>query len=727
MHLVFLNQYYPPDAAPTGVMLEGLVDGLLRDGHEVSVLCAAGGYAGKTQETRQEEEATEGKTNIEHRTSNVEHRTKEDCGNEQRRCAQAPETTRLNSPLTIDESSSSLASCVLQSCVSSSTHHRQPSTLPRLRIIRIGASKFGRGTFAGKLLDYASYYLGASWKLLTMRPQPDRIVALTTPPYLSLLARAISKLRGADHAHWVMDVYPDVLAAHGMLSEQSLAYRLLAVLARWGMGGIRCAAILTLGPDMAERVGGGRGVGGSLSEKTLKDKTQDKKTQDAREEEEVETNIEHRTEEACGNEPGHGTQAPPRTRPNSPKVTDDSSSSLASCALQSCVSSSTVTWVPLWGTGATEKTRKEKIQDKKAQDTREEEEANIEHRTSNIERRTKEDCESVLLHGTQAPPTTRLKTPGTSDYSSSSLASCVLQSCVSSSQPTTLSHALAMRRARGWGDAELVVMYSGNMGLGHRFGEILAVAGGGGRSVGAQMREKTQDEKTQDTEQEEEANIEHRTSNIERRTKEDCESVLLHGTQAPPTTRLKTPGTSDYSSSSLASCVLPSCVLPSCVLPSSTNRQPTTLPLRFVFFGGGKRRDEVAKFAETHPAAGIELHDYAPADQLLAHLQSADVHIASLEPAWSGTMVPSKLQGIFAAARPVIFIGSADSSIGRWVQESGGGWVVSAGDVGGLLEALEQASDPDERARRGRAALAFAEEHFDQHRNVARVAAILTV
>jgi len=592
MHLVFLNQYYPPDAAPTGVMLEGLVDGLLRDGHEVSVLCAAGGYAGKTQETRQEEEATEGKANIEHRTSNVEHRTKEDCGNEQRRCAQAPETTRLNSPLTIDESSSSLASCVLQSCVSSSTHHRQPSTLPRLRIIRIGASKFGRGTFAGKLLDYASYYLGASWKLLTMRPQPDRIVALTTPPYLSLLARAISKLRGADHAHWVMDVYPDVLAAHGMLSEQSLAYRLLAVLARWGMGGIRCAAILTLGPDMAERVGGGRGVGGSLSEKTLKDKTQDKKTQDAREEEEVETNIEHRTEEACGNEPGHGTQAPPRTRPNSPKVTDDSSSSLASCALQSCVSSSTVTWVPLWGTGATEKTRKEKIQDKKAQDTREEEEANIEHRTSNIERRTKEDCESVLLHGTQAPPTTRLKTPGTSDYSSSSLASCVL---------------------------------------------------------------------------------------------------------------------------------------PSCVLPSSTNRQPTTLPLRFVFFGGGKRRDEVAKFAETHPAAGIELHDYAPADQLLAHLQSADVHIASLEPAWSGTMVPSKLQGIFAAARPVIFIGSADSSIGRWVQESGGGWVVSAGDVGGLLEALEQASDPDERARRGRAALAFAEEHFDQHRNVARVAAILTV
>jgi colanic acid biosynthesis glycosyl transferase WcaI len=156
-------------------------------------------------------------------------------------------------------------------------------------------------------------------------------------------------------------------------------------------------------------------------------------------------------------------------------------------------------------------------------------------------------------------------------------------------------------------------------------------------------------------------------------------------------------------------------------------RSPTTLsPLRFVFFGGGKRLDEVAKYADAHPEAGIELHDYAPADQLLAHLQSADVHLASLEPAWSGTMVPSKLQGIFAAARPVIFIGSAESSIGRWVLESGGGWVVAAGDVAGLLAALEQASDPVERATRGRAAKVFAGENFDQRRNVARVAAILT-
>jgi len=252
---------------------------------------------------------------------------------------------------------------------------------------------------------------------------------------------------------------------------------------------------------------------------------------------------------------------------------------------------------------------------------------------------------------------------------------------------------LALRRARGWGDEELVVMYSGNMGLGHRFGEILAAAGSAG-VVGGSLSDKRQDKKTQDARQEEDSNIEHPTSNIQRRTQEDCGNEPGRDAQAPS--------------------------------PPDT-RHPTTFPpLRFVFFGGGKRRDEVAKYADAHPDAGIELHDYAPADQLLAHLQSADVHLASLEPAWSGTMVPSKLQGIFAAARPVIFIGSAESSIGRWVLESGGGWVVAAGDIGGLLAALEQARDPVERANRGRAAMDFAEEHFDQRRNVARVAAILT-
>jgi glycosyltransferase involved in cell wall biosynthesis len=149
-------------------------------------------------------------------------------------------------------------------------------------------------------------------------------------------------------------------------------------------------------------------------------------------------------------------------------------------------------------------------------------------------------------------------------------------------------------------------------------------------------------------------------------------------------------------------------------------------PVRLVFYGNGKRRGEIADFMRAHPECRVELHDYAPAEQLAAHLQSAEVHVASLDPAWTGTMVPSKLQGIFAAGRAVVFLGSADSSIGQWVAESGGGWVLQPDDGPGLVAALAEASDPQLRADRGRAAGVFAAAHFSQTANIPRVAAILS-
>ena len=102
--MVFLNQYYPPDAAPTGVMLQAVVERLVRDGHEVTVLCASGGYADSSHK-------------------NLRRKTQE--GDEEE-----------------------------------NVHARRS----QFTIIRIGASSFGRGTFVGKLLDYASYYVGVALK-----------------------------------------------------------------------------------------------------------------------------------------------------------------------------------------------------------------------------------------------------------------------------------------------------------------------------------------------------------------------------------------------------------------------------------------------------------------------------------------------------------------------------------------------------------------------------------
>lgn len=405
MRIVLLNQYYPPDMAPTGIMLEGLVERLVRDGHQVSVVCANGRYAGAAGGDRSGD---------------------------------------------------------------------------GYRLVRIGGPRFGLGAAWRKFFDYLAFYCAVGVELLVVRPRPERIVALTTPPYLSVLARLASKFRGADHAHWLMDLYPEVMVAHGMVRAGRPAHRLLDWLAGWGLGGRRCAAVVTLGPDMAEL--------------------------------------------AAARLAGNGF--------------------------------SSVEWVPLWGRN-------------------------------------------------------------------------MAAGCGDSDRQRTAS-AAALRHARGWGEDELVVMYSGNMGLGHRFGEILQVA------------------------------------------------LALAGE-----------------------------------------------PVRWVFFGGGRRSREIEVFIAEHPACRMELHTYVEEDRLVDHLGSADLHLVSLEAAWTGTMLPSKLQGVFAVGRPVVFIGGGKSAIWRWVVESGGGWVVSPDDVAGLTAVVAAAREPAERLRRGAAARDFARRHFDHETNVARVAKLL--
>jgi hypothetical protein len=534
MHLVFLNQYYPPDAAPTGVMLAAVVEELAAQGHQVTVICAEGGYAEMRQKTEDEEQAPMAKSSV---------------------------------------SESSV-----------------------FRLLRIRATRFGRGTFVGKVVDYFSYYVGVAWNLMFLRP--DRIVALTTPPYLSVLARVMSKLRGGDHAHWVMDLYPDVMVAHGMLRENGPAHRVLTGLARWGFGGKRRAALLTLGPDMAERIaaliGTDRPGRAEASEK--------------------------RDPAIAGRPAADKVGRMLKSDPTGDRVDQ--------------AQSSDPTWVPLWSGDADE----------------------VERRTSNVEHRT-------LKNGDEEGDGEGL--------------------------------AIAKRRREmGWGEDELVVMYSGNMGLGHRFGEILEVIGRDGFTDPSHLSPTARGEKEPANERKNHPNpnptppphIQHPTSNI----------------QNPP----------------------PHIPHSTFHIQHSTFKIPN--PTRWVFFGGGKRRGEIEGFVREHPEAAVELHDYAPAETLGVHLRSADLHLVSLDPAWTGTMLPSKLQGIFAAGRPVIFIGDPESGIGRWVGESGGGWVVAAGDVAGLAAALDEAREPRERVLRGRAARAFAERFFERETNVRRIAELMT-
>lgn len=391
MRIVLLNQFYPPDVAPTGRYLHDLARALVAQGHHVTVIASRHAYGGGGDFEAREH-------------------------------------------------------------------------LDGVEVIRLSGSGFGRDSYLGKLADYTAYVAGLARELARVT-RPELVVALTTPPFLGLLAKLIAEARKARHAHWVMDLYPDAMQAHGIV-KNAISYKALQALARRAFAG--ASTVLTLGPVMAERVS------------------------------------------------------------------------------QYVAGDTRVDWVPLW-----------------------------------------------TLDGI---------TPASDEA------------------------ALALRTSRGWDPRRLVLLYSGNMGLGHRFDEFLGAA----RELG----------------------------------------------------------------------------------PSG--------PL-WIFTGSGRGRPVIERFVAENQRLPVRLLPHVDNADLAAHLCSADIHLASVDPAWDGLILPSKVQGSFAVGRPVLFVGSETHEIARWIRESGGGWNVATNDAGGLAQILRGITADDYRAR-GVAARRFASETFALDRNVARVA-----
>lgn len=124
--------------------------------------------------------------------------------------------------------------------------HAPSETRDGVRVRRLPAPRWG-----GRVLEQAAFLGGLSVALLR-GPRPDVVLSLTTPPYVGLWVRAAANLRKARHAHWVMDVYPDVLGAHGWLKADGAPMRLLRSLSRLQHTG--AALVLGLGPVQSARV-----------------------------------------------------------------------------------------------------------------------------------------------------------------------------------------------------------------------------------------------------------------------------------------------------------------------------------------------------------------------------------------------------------------------------------------------------------------------------------------
>ena len=138
-----------------------------------------------------------------------------------------------------------------------------------------------------------------------------------------------------------------------------------------------------------------------------------------------------------------------------------------------------------------------------------------------------------------------------------------------------------------------------------------------------------------------------------------------------------------------------------------------------LFIGDGSRRAEAEQLARG--LSNVRFLDYQPYETLGHSLAAADVHLISLRAGLEGLLVPSKLYGALATARPVMFVGPEQCEAARVISENNLGWQGRPGDAQGLAHAIETAAtSPAWCAERGQRARALFEAELDRPIAVAR-------
>jgi colanic acid biosynthesis glycosyl transferase WcaI len=135
----------------------------------------------------------------------------------------------------------------------------------------------------------------------------------------------------------------------------------------------------------------------------------------------------------------------------------------------------------------------------------------------------------------------------------------------------------------------------------------------------------------------------------------------------------------------------------------------------FLFIGSGYRRPRLEAFVKEKKLNNVRFKPYQPCDRLCESLGVPDVHLISLCFNMEGLVFPSKLYGVLAAGRPLIFIGAPDGDLAYILKSEGCGLCVQQGDVEGLIHAIDQFYQmPTLRQSMGIRARGLFEKRYDE-------------
>jgi glycosyltransferase involved in cell wall biosynthesis len=110
--------------------------------------------------------------------------------------------------------------------------------------------------------------------------------------------------------------------------------------------------------------------------------------------------------------------------------------------------------------------------------------------------------------------------------------------------------------------------------------------------------------------------------------------------------------------------------------------------IRLLFVGNGVRLSEVKEFVAQRQLENVAFLPYQDFSVLAESLSAGDVHFVSLRSGFEGLVVPSKVYGIMASGKPVIYQGERSGEVARMVEREGIGFVIPPGDRDGLRDRI---------------------------------------
>jgi glycosyltransferase involved in cell wall biosynthesis len=147
---------------------------------------------------------------------------------------------------------------------------------------------------------------------------------------------------------------------------------------------------------------------------------------------------------------------------------------------------------------------------------------------------------------------------------------------------------------------------------------------------------------------------------------------------------------------------------------------------RFLFVGSGSRRDELFSFCSAEDIHSVEFRPSVQRTGLSQSLSEGDIGLVTQREACCGSVVPSKVYGLLAAGRPILFVGPREATPALIVERFACGWHINCGDVNSLTHLLLHLADNrGEIEAAGQCARQALLDYYDLPLGVARIAGIL--